>query len=173
MPTATPAPRPATAAEIDLIQQSITVTTGLKSYHYTVIESGDVRATQTLSLAGDFVAPDKAYATGTVANAPTELLRNGDQIYTKDASGTWTVKPAGGGGDNSPVTLTKDANLLAVNLIIHHCWRVVSRRRQGPSAKFSPSLGPWLTHRSICPGSEFRASWVRRSLPAAPHTRRR
>jgi hypothetical protein len=104
----------ATSAEMDLIAQALTATQELKSYHYTLKASGDI-ITETLDLQGDYVAPDKAYAKGTVGGETVEQLATGGKIYRKDASGKWVETPesvAAGGAGNPAESVVQEANVL-------------------------------------------------------------
>jgi len=92
----------ASAADIALIQQAVTATQELKSYHFTMMASGDI-ITQPVQLEGDFVAPDKLYVKGTAEGKQIEQVVSGGKVYQKDTSGAWAeVQPtpeATPGGD--------------------------------------------------------------------------
>ncbi|HMA36633.1 MAG TPA: LppX_LprAFG lipoprotein [Chloroflexia bacterium] len=114
-PTNTPAAQPASSADLDLLTQAITATKDLKSYHFTMIASGDVM-TQPVNIAGDFVAPDKVHVTGTMGGQQTEILATGGQVFTKDASGTWTRQDSSATSSSTgmnPADITKDPNILS------------------------------------------------------------
>ena len=83
----------ASADDIALIQQAVTATQELKSYHFTMMASGDIM-TQPVQLEGDFVAPDKLYVKGTAEGKNIEQVVSGGKVYQKDASGGWAeVQP--------------------------------------------------------------------------------
>src|SRR5207244_3447456 len=86
-PTPTVEPQPATSADLELINQSITNTQNLKSYHeiYEVICDGQTTTKVDKDVAEQF----RVYMTGTIQGQEIELLRNGGKFYEKDASGKW------------------------------------------------------------------------------------
>jgi LppX/LprAFG-like lipoprotein len=104
----------ASPADLALITEALTATQQLKSYHFTLKASGDI-ITQTLNLEGDYVAPDKAYAKGTVGDESVEQLATGNKIYRKDASGKWVETPesvASGGAANPAESVVQEANVV-------------------------------------------------------------
>jgi hypothetical protein len=111
-PTAPAASQPVSAADMDLIRQAVTTTHDLKSYHFALVATGNV-LTQAVNLEGDYVAPDKAYAKGTVGGQPVEQLVVGDQLYRKEANGKWAQQaPSSDNGEVNPADMTRDANLM-------------------------------------------------------------
>jgi len=78
----------ASAEDIALIQQAVTATQELTSYHFTMQVTGDI-ITQPVQLEGDFVAPDKLYIKGTAEGKAIEEVVTGGKVYQKDAGGKW------------------------------------------------------------------------------------
>jgi hypothetical protein len=116
----------ATPADVALIQQAVTATQELKSYHFTMMASGDIM-TQPVQLEGDFVAPDKLYVKGTAEGKQIEQVVSGGKAYQKDASGKWAevqptpeATPSGLGGAGlggalpgvNPNDLVQDPNII-------------------------------------------------------------
>ncbi len=94
----------ATSGDVALIQEAVTATQELKSYHFTMQVSGEV-FTQPVQLEGDYVAPDKLYIKGTAEGKAIEEVVSGGKAYQKDAGGKWVeVQPsptATAGGSDS------------------------------------------------------------------------
>ncbi len=84
----------ATSGDVALIQQAVTATQELKSYHFTMQVSGEV-FTQPVQLEGDYVAPDKLYVKGTAEGKAIEEVVSGGKAYEKGTDGKWTeVQPS-------------------------------------------------------------------------------
>jgi hypothetical protein len=109
---ATPAGTPVSSAEEILIEQALTATKELKSYHFTMSATGDV-FTQPVQIEGDYVAPDKAYIKGTMGGQQVEEVVSAGKVYDK-VNGQWVpqAQPTPGAEGINPVDLTSSANPL-------------------------------------------------------------
>ncbi len=92
-PPTAPSSGTATSSDATLVKEALAAGKDLKSYHFTMAASGDAMS-QSIQVAGDFVAPDKVYIKGTVNGAQTEQLATGGQAFSRVAGGAWTQTPA-------------------------------------------------------------------------------
>lgn len=115
----------ATASDIALINDALTGTQQLTSFHYVMDANGDV-FTQAVHLEGDYVAPDKGHIIATMGGQQYEELLTGGKTYLMqngkwveqtmtDTTGTGGTGGAGGLGGAalggfSPSNLTSNPN---------------------------------------------------------------
>ncbi len=83
--TASPVPRLASPADLDLLQSVITNTAQLTRFHYTLVFTG-VMARQPLAIAGDYVAPNMGSATGTEGTQKVEQITIANKSYHRDGT---------------------------------------------------------------------------------------
>jgi len=117
-PDATASPTTAaggTSGEATLVKDALAAAKGLKSYHFSMAASGDA-ITQSIQVAGDFIAPDRVSIKGTVGGVASEQLATGGHAYRRVAGGAWaqeaaeTADPSSGpnvlnvGKDPNPLT---------------------------------------------------------------------
>ena len=86
---------PASASDIALINDAITKTTNVDSYHYAIRLSvpGMVENTQ---ITGDYKSPDKAHLTVNAGGRNQEIINIGATSYVKQADGSWLSRPRRG-----------------------------------------------------------------------------
>ncbi|HUS14809.1 MAG TPA: hypothetical protein VM536_07290 [Chloroflexia bacterium] len=97
----TPATGPASEADITLINDAITKTAGLDSYHYVVDLNIPGVMPGATNIEGDYKSPNKAHLTIKSDNQTQELINIGDTSYVKLTDGTWrttSLADAGGAG---------------------------------------------------------------------------
>jgi hypothetical protein len=87
-PTSTVGAKPASAADLALIQQALTTTAALKSFHLVQTLSGSI-VPQARDVEGDYVAPDKLFAKGRMGDEQGSFLKVGTNNYKQDAQGNW------------------------------------------------------------------------------------
>lgn len=103
-----------TSSDAALVKEALTAGKDLKSYHFTMVASGDALS-QSLKVAGDFVAPDKVYVKGTVNGVETEQLATGGQAFQRIAGGAWTQEASDApdpGTGPSPLDVSKNPSPL-------------------------------------------------------------
>jgi hypothetical protein len=85
---------PASASDIALINDAITKTTNVDSYHYSIRLSvpGMVENTQ---IDGDYQSPDKAHLTVNAGGQRQEIINIGSTSYVKQADGSWLSQDLG------------------------------------------------------------------------------
>jgi hypothetical protein len=91
-PTAQAA-KDASSDEVVLIQQAVSNTDNLKSYHFTIEIQPSEFITQPVKAEGDYVAPNTTYIKGTMGQQNIEDIIIGDKVFVKDASGNWSEQP--------------------------------------------------------------------------------
>jgi hypothetical protein len=101
-PTATPVPLPPTAgpvsggpagqpgtdADVQLINDAITATTKVDSYHF-VVNLSVPGAVESGTIEGDYAAPDKAHLFVKTGQTTQEIVNIGGTGWVKQADGTW------------------------------------------------------------------------------------
>jgi hypothetical protein len=105
-PTNTPAATgptggsPASASDIALINDAITKTAGVESYHFDIDLTVPGMLPNT-AISGDYKSPDKAHVFITSTTGTQELINIGTTSYVKQADGTWVSQDlnAGAGSD--------------------------------------------------------------------------
>jgi len=87
-PTPTVGAQPASAQDLALIQQALTTTAALKSFHVIQTISGSM-SPQSRNIEGDYVASSGLYVKGSVGDQQGSFLKVGTQNYKQDAAGNW------------------------------------------------------------------------------------
>lgn len=107
----------ATDADLAFIQDAVTQTNKLTSYHYGImLNTANVK--ETADMQGDYVAPNKGYIKGKVAGQDIEQLMVGKDAFVKDPNGKWVPRqvPTSTGTDIKlidPTNFTSSPNPLA------------------------------------------------------------
>jgi len=92
-PTAGPvtggaAGQPGTAADVQLINEAITATTKVDSYHFSAALNVPGMM-QNGTIDGDYLNPDKGHLFIKTANGSQEIINIGDTSYVKNPDGSW------------------------------------------------------------------------------------
>jgi hypothetical protein len=87
-PTATGGAQPASAQDLALIQQALTTTAALNSFHVIQSVSGSM-SPQARDIEGDYVASEGLYVKGKVGDQQGSFLKVGTQNYKQDPGGNW------------------------------------------------------------------------------------
>jgi hypothetical protein len=87
-PSPTAGAQHASAQDLALIQQALTTTAALKSFHVIQSVSGSM-SPQSRNIEGDYVASSGLYVKGSVGDQQGSFLKVGTQNYKQDANGNW------------------------------------------------------------------------------------